>query len=116
MLQDRTNQEPTEGQTVENNDTPQQNESADRFESDTQKIVRMHMEDEDHVISEQDMQNIRVGMTPSNLDEATEARFGDDDTVEDAEEEVLGEDVDDIKEEENSSDDSVTPWDTIDPK
>lgn len=115
MLQDRTNQEPTNGQNVENNESPEQSESSERFETDSKKIVRRHMEDEDHVISEEEMQNIRVGVTPSDLDEATDARFGDDDVVEDAEEEILGKDVDDIEEDKNNND-RITPWDAIDTK
>ena len=39
--------------------------TSDRFESDTQKIVRKHLEDKNHVISEDEIRNIRVGMTPS---------------------------------------------------
>ena len=35
-----------------------------RFESDVQKLMRRHMSDPDHVISDEEMQNVRVGMSP----------------------------------------------------
>ena len=112
MNQDRHNQKPSQGQNVENNQILQNNDASGRFESDSKKVVRRHLEDEDHVITDEEMQNIRVGMEPAILDEATQARFGDEENLENTEEEILGEDVDDIKEDENS-DGPITPWDTI---
>lgn len=95
----------------ETNKTP---ERADRFESDTQKLVRRHLEDPDHQITDEEMQNMRVGMSPTNLDEATEARLKGDDAIEEVEEKELGDR--NIEEDENTSGDKITPWDTIDPK
>jgi hypothetical protein len=39
-------------------------QNEERFESDTQKLVRRHLEDEDHVITEEEIRNVRVGMSP----------------------------------------------------
>ncbi|WP_121353384.1 hypothetical protein [Flavisolibacter nicotianae] len=36
-----------------------------RFESDTQKIVRKHLSDPNHVITDEEIANVRIGMTPS---------------------------------------------------
>ena len=43
---------------------PNDSQNVDKFESDTQKVVRQHLEDKDHVISDEDIDNIRIGMTP----------------------------------------------------
>ena len=40
----------------------------DRFESDTQKIVRRHLENKNDVITEEDIRNVRVGLTPPPTD------------------------------------------------
>lgn len=50
------------------------------FESDTQKIIRRHLENENDQITDEDIRNVRVGVTPP-LDEIS---FGDevDDEIE----------------------------------
>ena len=101
------------GETPERNQDGE-NGTSERFQSDTQKVVRKHLEDKDHVITDEDMANIRVGMTPPELDEATAARFGGDSAIEKAEDEALG-DEDKLEEGNNSKDNRVTPWDTIQP-
>lgn len=88
-------------------------ENEERFESDTQRIIHRHLENKDDVITEEDIRNVRIGMTPQ-LDEATEARFEDEDRVDEVEDE-LTEGTSDA-EPERREDDRVTPWDTIDPK
>ena len=45
---------------------------SDRFESDTQKIVRKHLEDKDHVISDEELRNLRVGMTPPDAQQKSD--------------------------------------------
>ena len=45
--------------------------NGERFESDTQKIVHRHLEDENHTITEEEIRNVRIGMTPP-LDQPTE--------------------------------------------
>ena len=82
--------------------------------SDTQKIVRRHLENENDIITDEDIASVRIGMTPADLDEATEARFEGEDAIEDEEEEILG-DTDKIEDDENTDDRHITPWDTIDP-
>lgn len=36
----------------------------EEFESDTQKIIHRHLENENDVISEEDIRNVRIGMVP----------------------------------------------------
>jgi hypothetical protein len=78
-----------------------------RFESDTQRVVRQHLEDKDHVISHDDIANVRVGMSPP-LDKPTE------EAVRLSEEKVADHKAD-------SEDDTlpgaqkISPWDVIDP-
>jgi hypothetical protein len=80
----------------------------EQFESDTQKIVRRHLENEDDVITEEDIRNVRVGMTPP-LDEPTE------EAVRESEEKVA--DRKQIDENETlPGEEQVTPWDLIDPE
>lgn len=86
---------------------------AERFESDTQKIVRKHLEDKDHVITDEEIASLRVGMVPP-LDEATESRFEGDEAIENVEDEVVG-DEKKIDEGENGRDNRLTTWDTIEP-
>lgn len=111
MQQDHTN--------INNPEEEAQNEnekqSSDRFQSDTQKIVRRHLEDEDHVITDEEMENIRVGMTPPEAAKTTARQLLDKDALDEAEKKVVG-DKDDLEEGENDKDKRiVTPWDTIDP-
>ena len=82
--------------------------------TDTQKIVRRHLENENDVITDEDIANVRIGMTPADLDEATEARFKGEDAIEEEEEDILG-DIDKIEEDENTKNKKITPWDTIEP-
>ena len=63
MLQDRLNPLPQDDDNKEQKD--------ERFESDTQKLVRLHLQDESHVITEDEIRNVRVGMSPP-LDASTE--------------------------------------------
>ena len=51
-----------------NENLPGEMENLERFESDAKKIVRRHLEDKDHVITEEEIASIRIGMTPP-LDE-----------------------------------------------
>ncbi len=93
--------------------SPENNGSADkseRFESDTQKIVRKHLEDPDHQITDEEMQNIRVGMIPPQFDEATRARLEGEDAIEAVEEKIAGT-PSEIEEEENTNKDKLNPWD-----
>lgn len=94
-----------------NNENQAPGRNPEKFESDTQKVVRKHLENKDHVITEEEIASLRVGMVPP-LDEATAARFEGDDAVEEAEEEITG-DQDNIEESKNDRDNRLTPWDTV---
>ena len=77
----------------------------ERFESDTSKLTRLHMADPDHVITDEDMQNIRVGMSPGPDVPTQEA-------VEDAEDRVAD------KKSDNDDDtlpgaQKMTPWNVV---
>jgi hypothetical protein len=112
MPEERTNPQPQHGENVErNNDT--ENASDERFMSDTQKLVRKHLEDKDHVITDDDIANVRVGMVPPEFDAATEVRFEDEQSRDEVEDELTENEQD--REDENLGDKRITPWDTIDP-
>lgn len=113
MPENRKNPLPQQSQGVERHEN-QANGNDERFESDTQKIVRKHLEDKDHVITDEDIANVRVGMVPPQFDAATEARFEGSDAREEAEERLL-DSTDEPSEDENLEDEQITPWDTIDP-
>ncbi len=112
MTDDRLDPRKSKDENEEIRSGSDSNEGAE-FESDTQKLTRKHLEDEDHVITEEEMRNLRVGMSPPALDEATEVRFSDDDDkVEQEEEKFIG-DTDEV--EDDTAKRKITPWDTIDP-
>ena len=50
--------------------------SPERFESDAKKLADRHMADPNHVITEEDLRNIRVGMAPPP-DEPTQQAIAD---------------------------------------
>jgi hypothetical protein len=80
----------------------------EQFESDTQKIVRRHLENEDDVITEEDIRNVRVGMSPP-LDVPTE------EAIRESEEKIA--DRKQIDENEIlPGEEQITPWDVIDPE
>src|SRR5215216_7126215 len=114
MPEDRIDPQPRKDENVERTENTEPGTNGERFQSDTQKIVRRHLENEDDIITHDDIANVRVGMTPPDLDAPTEVRFEDEEAKEEVEEEYLG-DNDDLKEGENAKDDRITPWDTIDP-
>ena len=114
MPENRIDPQPRKENDVERTENKDANQE-ERFLSDTQKIVRRHLENENDVITDEDIANVRVGMTPPNLDAPTKARFEDEEVKEEVEEEYVG-DEDKLDEGENPSDERVTPWDTIDPK
>ncbi len=43
---------------------PTSPENAGRFESDTQKIVHRHLQNQNDTITEDDIRGVRIGMTP----------------------------------------------------
>lgn len=92
----------------------EQNEQPERFESDTQKIVRRHLEDPDDVITDEDIRNVRVGMSPPNAD--IPALRDEKGPGTEAEENPHVERALAEKDKEKPSDNPVTPWDVIDPE
>jgi hypothetical protein len=92
------------------NPQPQENNNADenneRFESDTQKVVRRHLENEDDVITDEDIRNVRVGMTPP-LDEPTKA------AVRESEERAADRKA---SNETAPGEQKITPWDVVEPE
>ena len=113
MPQNRIDPLPQQNENVETNDNVENGDN-ERFESDTQKIVRRHLENKDDVITHEDIAGVRVGLVPPEFDSATEVRFEDEEAREDVEEKLLGE-TEDMKEDENLNQKQITPWDTIDP-
>jgi hypothetical protein len=82
---------------------PNQERSSENFESDTQKLVREHMADPNHEITDEDLAKVRVGMSPGPDAPTQQA-------VQDAEERVADkkkEDEDDIL----PGAQKMTPWD-----
>jgi len=114
MPQDRMNPQPQQDVNVETKENIE-NVDNERFESDTQKIVRRHLENKDDIITDEDIASVRVGLVPPEFDSATESRFEGDEAREDVEDELL-DDTEDMEKDENLANEQITPWDTIDPK
>ena len=120
MSDERNSMESSQADNLKKADNPKKTENPDsdgsdeRFESDTQKIVRRHMENENDVITDEDIRNVRVGMSPPAMDTATEARFEGDDKIDEVEEDFIGDT--DVIDEGKASKKTITPWDTIEPE
>jgi len=112
MPEDSMNPQTPEGEDVEKNENSE-NVNDDRFESDTQRIIHRHLENKDDIITDEDIASVRIGMIPSEFDEATEARF-ENETRENAEKNLLN-GTENMDTDENLSEGQITPWDTIDP-
>lgn len=76
-----------------------------RFESDTQKLVRQHMEDPNHQITEEEIASVRIGMTPP-IDAPTQQ------AVRDAEDRIADKKAD-SEEDTLPGTQKSTPWDVI---
>lgn len=113
MPEERINPQSQEGENVEENENTKELNN-EEFESDTQKIIRRHLENKDDIITDEDIANVRVGMVPPEFDKATEARFEDEEERKKVEDDLSGE-KDDIKKDENLDEEQITPWDIIDP-
>jgi hypothetical protein len=61
MLGKRMYSDHSEDMKEKNNSDVQNQED---FESDTKKLVRRHLSDKDHVITDEEIASIRVGMIP----------------------------------------------------
>jgi hypothetical protein len=88
--------------TSENRDTPNNKP----IETDSSEIVRQHLEDENHEITDEDIRNVKIVGTEGNEPVTTgaeiEARFGTTDSK-------VGDDNDTL----DPNDRPVTPWDVV---
>lgn len=80
----------------------------ERFETDSQRIVRRHLENEDDVITDDDLRNVRIGISAEdtntlNIEEAEKIN----ELVEEAGKEMPDDEA--IA----SNDYPLTPWDTV---
>ena len=89
---------------TQENEKPAQDQS---FQTDSEKLVQRHLEDPNHVITEEEMQNIRVGMTPPPDAPTREAIRESDEKIADRKAEN--------EEDTTPGSQKVTPWDVIDP-
>ena len=89
---------------TQENEKPMQDQP---FQTDSEKLVQRHLEDPNHVITEEDMQKIRVGMTPPPDAPTEEAIRESEDRVADHKTEN--------EEDTTPGSQKVTPWDVIDP-
>lgn len=83
-------------------------ENPQKFESDTQRLVHRHLENPNDVITEDDIRNIRVGMTPP-LDKPTQEAIEEMEGKA-ADRKALNED------EQFPGEQKATPWDVIEPE
>jgi len=105
---------PQNNENVEgNNIDKMENTNGEQFESDTQRIVRRHLENKDDIITEDDIANVRIGMVPPQFDGATEAPFEGDEAHEGAEDDLL-DNTEEISKDKKLDERPITPWDTLD--
>jgi hypothetical protein len=80
-------------------------ENDERFVSDTQKIIHRHLSNEDDLITEEDIRNVRVGMVPPVEEQTTPASA-------DREFDELEKELDEEKPDQPVKNDKpITPWD-----
>ena len=113
MPKERISPQPEEGENVEQNGN-NGNVTNEPFESDTQKIIRRHLENENDVITDEDIANVRVGMVPPEFDRSTVVRFEDNEAREEVEDDLTGGTIG-MGKDENLDEGQISPWDTIDP-
>lgn len=73
------------------------------FQTDTQRLMRKHMADQNHVITDEDLAKVRVGMSPGPDEPTKEAIKEADDRI--ADKKTLNED------ETLPGAQKITPWD-----
>ncbi|MBB1285112.1 hypothetical protein HRH25_12075 [Flavisolibacter sp. BT320] len=89
---------------TQENETPKQDQA---FQTDSEKLVQRHLEDPNHVITEEDMQKIRVGVTPPPDGPTEEAIEESEDRIADRKAESEDDTI--------PGSQKVSPWDVIDP-
>lgn len=80
---------------------PQADGKPGRFESDTDKLVHRHLADENHVITEEELQSIRIGQTLPADEEVPDRDEKTADRKADSEGDVT------------PGSEKVTPWDVV---
>ena len=88
-------------------DNEQQNRDRIENESDAAKLARLHLEDEDHVITDEDMRNIKIGVV-SETDTTTE------EAIEESDDKIADRKADN-DDDEIPGGQKVTTWDVINP-
>jgi hypothetical protein len=76
------------------------------FETDSQKIVRRHLENENDVITDEDIRSIRIGLSPQDVGSAQQQLEEILNDVESEPETSRDNDAD-------ATDEPITPWDTL---
>jgi hypothetical protein len=91
-----------------NNETlkPKGVKPTEEFETDSQKIVRRHLEDENDVITDEDIRGVRIGVTPHNEGDTHHS-------LEELVEEIESEKKDEKDDGVDETDNPITPWDTV---
>ena len=90
---------------AERKDNNEQNPQ--RFESDTRKIIHRHLNNRDDIITEEDIRNIRVGLTPANGDNEKQREIPKDTSS------SLDEEAQDADKEAIRRENPVIPWNAI---
>ena len=76
-----------------------------RFKSDTAKIVDRHLNDQNHQISEEEIRNVRVGMTPPPAEDMPSGN-----------QKVADRKKSDEEDKTTPGRQAITPWDTLNPE
>ena len=89
------------------NKNQSQDEAPQKFQSDAQKLANKHLSDPDHIITDEELANVRIGMTPPPDAPTREAIRNADEKIAD-------------RKSDNDSDTApgaqkTTPWDMINP-
>ena len=90
----------------EQNPQAEHNKREEPFASDAKKLADKHLADPNHVITDEEMRNIRVGVTPSSPDEPTQQ------AIDEAEERVADRKAPD-EDKPLPGSQKMTPWDVV---
>lgn len=87
---------------------PKQTRSPEEFQTDTQKIIHRHLKNEEDVITDEDIRNVRIGVTPSHQEDSEQNG-----------KRLIAAIKDENKKDENNdadeNNDPITPWDMVQP-
>ncbi|MDB5207356.1 MAG: hypothetical protein JWR72_2431 [Flavisolibacter sp.] len=85
---------------------PKEPHFKEQFETDSQKIVRRHLENESDIITDEDIRSVRIGISPSH---EVQSEQNLEELIDDIESEREKDDDTDVA----TTDNPITPWDTI---